>query len=127
MTDVRRQRAPLADLALSYAWWALFPPFLVLVVRLSFERACADPYSVLAGVMSNPAKAYAVALLYVAAHGWLLAAYLRACAVTGSLWPSARFRAARGHGTWKMALMLVALAVEYWPVSLWRGLSAAVY
>ena len=112
---------------LSRSWWVIFPGFLILVGRLTYERACADPYRLLAGAMSTPAAAWPIALLYVAAHGWLLATYLQTVANTGSLWPAPTQLRAAWHGnTWKVLLLAAALVIEYWPVSILRILGAAL-
>jgi hypothetical protein len=105
----------------SRAWWIVFPPFALLVGRLTFERACADPYSLVQSLASRPAAAWPLALLYVAAHVWLIVVYLRTVARTDALWPSlAEFRAIQGTDVIKAILMAIVLAIEYSPVSFWR-------
>jgi hypothetical protein len=107
-------------------WWFLFPSFALLTIVLSFERACRDPYNLLAGAASIPATALGLAAMYVLAHVWIVAAYLITVARTQDLLPSARtFRE-----TWptadslKVALMAAAVATEYCPVRLWRLVGA---
>lgn len=111
----------LVSRVLSRAWWVVFPAFAVLVARLTFERACADPYNLLPGVMSRPALAMPVALLYVSAHLWVVAVYLHAVNAAGTLWPLRTPSAAMPRvETWKAIALVALLAIEYAPVSLWR-------
>ena len=111
---------------LRWSWWIIFPAFALLVVRVSVERACADPYNLLPTAMSRPSTGWAIALLYVAAHVWILAAYLRGASSTGTSWAwIAALRIGSGGELWKAVLIGIALAAEYVPVSLWRMAGAA--
>lgn len=113
---------------LGRSWWVVCPGFAMLASRLTFERACADPYSLLATLTSTPATAWPLALLYLSAHAWLFVAYLVTATRTNALWPSvAQMRSVWGNGLFKILLMTIALAVEYLPVSLWRVLGARVF
>lgn len=108
-------------------WWVLFPSFVVLTFRLASERACGDPDNLLPGLMSKPWRGWAVALVYVAAHLWLVAAYLLPVAHTGEPFPGVRtLRSVWGKDTVKVLLLTAAVAIEFLPVSLWRLLGATL-
>jgi hypothetical protein len=115
-----------ADVWLSRAWWGVFPPFAVLVGRLTYERACADPYGLLQALSSTPATAWPLAVVYVGAHAWMMAVYLRLVARTNQFLPGlAQIHAARRPAAVKVVLMAVVLAAEFSPVSLWRLVGAS--
>lgn len=119
-------REPLAGVLVA-VWWVLLPAFAVLVGYLSLERACADPYRLIAGAMSAPLTAWPVSLLYISAHAWLVLVYLQTSARAGTMWPSLRQVRSMWEGDWlKIALMVAALAVEYCPLSLWRAIGSTV-
>jgi hypothetical protein len=106
-------------------WWIVFPPFALLVGRLTYERTCADPSRLLLALTSSPTTAWPIALLYVVAHVWLLVVYVRVVARTNSLAPSlADLCAIEGTEVLKILLMTVVLALEYSPLSLWRMIGA---
>jgi hypothetical protein len=107
--------------SLTASWWLLVPAFAVLVVRLSYERACASPYELLPAVMSKAQSALPIAVLYLGAHVWAGGAYLLTVRETGSLLPSIA-AARRIWGTqWpKIVFTVAVLALEYLPISLWR-------
>jgi hypothetical protein len=108
------------------AWWIVFPPFAVLVGRLTYERACADPSRLLLALTSSPATAWPIALLYVVAHVWLFVVYVRVVARTNALCPSlADIFAIEGTEVVKILLMTLVLALEYSPLSLWRMIGAS--
>lgn len=111
----------LVNRILSRAWWLVCPAFAALVMRLTFERACADPYNLLPQVMSRPMLAMPVALLYVSAHVWVVAVYLQAATAAGTLWPLRNgSEAILWRERWKAIALVALLAIEYAPVSLWR-------
>ena len=106
---------------LARAWWSLIPPFAMLVARLCVDRLCGAPYELLPSATTVPILAWLLAGLYVAAHAWLVAAYLLTVEAAGALLPtwSALRTAWRGHLP-KLVLATVIFAIEYAPVSLWR-------
>ena len=107
-------------------WWIVFPPFALLVGRLTFERACADPYGLLQPLTSWAAAAWPIAMLYVAAHVWLIIVYLWTVSRTDTLLPGpADLGAVHGPGVLQPLLMAIVLVVEYSPVSFWRLVGAA--
>ena len=113
--------------ALVRLWWAVFPPFAALTLALARERACAEPYWLLPGVTSDPAFAWPIALLYLSAHLWMVAAYVTTVQSTGTLIPGPRaIRALWGNASLKLFLMLGAFVVEYLPMTVWRGVGAAI-
>jgi hypothetical protein len=110
------------------AWWALFPAFFALVCRLTIERACADPYDLLPALTSRPAWAWMFAVIYVLAHVWLVSAYLFTVAGSQSLLPSlSDWKAIWGARLSRVWLMLLAFAIEYAPVPIWRLIGAALH
>lgn len=112
---------------LDRAWWIAWPALVILVARLALERACADPYRLLASLTSVPATAWPIALAYLGAHAWMFAAYAVTAVESDALWPSlAQARAVWRRGIVKIALMAVTLAVEYLPISLWRAVGTGV-
>ena len=102
-------------------WWLFFAPFLALVTRFSFERACADPYELLQPVMQRQAGALAVAAIYVGTYVWCLTA----ATLTLRGWNSGttiaeRLRSTWGPGWWKVMAVGAALAVEQVPRAVWH-------
>lgn len=109
-------------------WWILFPCFVLLVIRLSSERTCSDPYDLLPALASNPLWGWPIAIVYVASHLWLIGVYLLTASCSDSLAPSrARFRNLWQTDYMKILLMLIAFVVEYLPVTLWRLLGTALH
>ena len=107
------------------AWWIVFPPFALLVGRLTFERACADPQQLLLPLMTSPGTAWAIALLYVLAHVWLLVVYVRVVERTNAFSPGlADMRVIEPIEVVKILLMMAVLALEYSPLSWWRTIGA---
>lgn len=108
---------------LSYSWWILFPAFLLLVARFSYERACMDPYELLRPLMRQQSLALAIAATYVGAHVWLVTVVLLVARMVSS-----------GHGArgWavsvdvkeviKILAMAAALALEQMPRAVWAWL-----
>ena len=111
--------------ALRSSWWIIFPAFALLVARVSIDRACADPYNLLASAMTRPSTGWAIALIYVAAHVWMLSAYLRGVSATGDWRAAGALRRGTSGELWKAGMMGIVLAIEYVPVSLWRMVGAA--
>jgi hypothetical protein len=109
-------------------WWILFPCFVLLVIRLSIERTCSDPYDLLPGLASNPAWGWPIALVYVTSHVWLIGVYLLTASSSDSLVPPrAAFRNLWQADVLKIVLMLIAFVVEYLPVTVWRLAGAALH
>ena len=102
-------------------WFILFPCFAALTFEMCFERTCRDPYDLLPAVTSRPLLAWPVALLYVTAHVWAIAAYLLTVSATQRLVPTSQeYRAVWAGDTGKPALMLAVLVIEYLPLAWWR-------
>jgi hypothetical protein len=110
---------------LQRTWWAIFPAFALLVVRLAFERACGDPYDLLPAASSNAALAWPIAAVYVLGHVWIASAYLIAAERSHSLVPPLALVVGwKGAGA-QIVLMLAVLAIEYSPVAVWALAGAA--
>jgi hypothetical protein len=109
-----------AQVWLTRLWWVVVPPFGLLVSRLAFERACAAPYQLLAEIASQPSFAWPLAVLYLSAHLWAIAAYLVTVERTDTLAPSVRvIRALWGPEAIKLAVTAAVLTVEYASIRLW--------
>lgn len=122
MTEVSR-----VQVWLSHLWWPMWPCFASLAGALAVERVCGQPYRLLPGATSQPALAWPLALLYLAAHLWLLAAYVITVQRSDSLLPDRRMvRAVWGRTAVKIWLMVAAFAIEYLPISIWRLFSALI-
>lgn len=107
--------------ALSTSWWIVFPSFSALIVRLSAERACADPYDLLPALTGTPAGAWLLAAVYVGAHAWIVTAYLITVSPAAQLLPgSAAVRRVWGRDSFKLFAFVVAFAIEYAPMPVWR-------
>lgn len=121
---IRRDRiAPWLQLT----WWLLFPAFLWLVVLLTVERACGDPYDLLPALTSNPGWAWPIALLYVLVHLWVLAAYLVTVSHAQEILPEASvFVEVWGRNGVKLVLTIAALVLEYSPSIVSRLLATAL-
>lgn len=109
-------------------WWILFPCFVLLVIRLSIERTCSDPYDLLPGLASNPVWGWPIAVVYVTSHLWLIGVYLLTASSSDSLVPPrAAFRNLWQTDHVKVLLMLIAFVVEYLPVTVWRLIGTALH
>ena len=109
-------------------WWILFPCFAVLVVRLTVERTCADPYDLLPALASNPLWGWPIAVVYVMSHAWLIGVYVLTAAFADSLLPPrSAFQSVWRADSMKVLLMAAAFVVEYLPVTLWRVVGAALH
>jgi hypothetical protein len=114
--------------ALKRSWWVLFPCFLVLVLRLTVERTCSDPYDLLPALASNPVWGWPIAIVYVTSHAWLLGVYLLTAASVDSLVPSRlAFRSMWRAEYMKVLLMAGAFLLEYLPVTIWRLVGTALH
>jgi hypothetical protein len=114
--------------AFGATWWILFPCFVALVFRLTLERACADPYDLLAALASNPLWGWPIAGLYVTSHVWLIGVYLLTAASTDSFAPPpSAFRSVWRADYLKILSMAAAFVPEYLPVTLWRFIGAALH
>lgn len=108
-------------------WWGVFPCFAALVIRLTMERACADPYELLPALSSRPWFAWPIALVYVLAHAWIVGVYLVTVAETNAIVPAwSDWRAIWAGGTRKLLLMLAVFAIEYAPIAVWRVVGEAL-
>jgi hypothetical protein len=114
-------RSTYAWMLLTRVWWALVPPFGVLVVRLVYERGCRSPYELLATITSNSLYAWPLAILYLGVHCWVAAAYLMTVERTGTLMPSvSAWRTVWGRDWPKIVFTAAVIVVEYWPIPFWR-------
>ena len=112
---------------LTWAWWAIMPPFSLLVLRLDAERACAAPYELLPTATAIPALAWLLAALYVGAHALLFASWLvTAIHADAVLPPLATIRAVWGRQMWMLVVTAAIFVLEYWPVPLWQALGRHV-
>ncbi len=112
---------------LAVSWWVIFPCVTALVMALTGDRMCGNASDVLPALASNPGLAWPVALVYVLAHVWIVAAYLLTIDRAGEVLPPLRdFRAHWGGGATKAVLMAAALIVEHSPTSMWRLIGAVV-
>jgi hypothetical protein len=122
----RAVAAPDVRTALSASWWALFPPACVLLGRLVFEHAWIyggpPPLELLPWSERCGALSIAAAVVYLAVHVWLCAAYILIVRRTQRLVPTWRgIQSALGTATWKAVLLATAVALEYVPVFVWRS------
>jgi hypothetical protein len=107
---------------LSALWWPIGPAFALVTTRFAIDRACGDPYYLVPTLASRPLVAWMVAAVYVLAHIWLLLAYLDAARTTASLLPTYdAVNGMWGRHLWKPALLVVATAIEYAPMALFRA------
>ena len=110
------------------SWWFLFPCFALVVLRLSAERTCADPYDLLPGIASRPVWGGLIAVVYVASHLWLIGVYLLTASFSDSIVPTrSAFRSVWQTDYVKVLLMLIAFVVEYLPVTMWRLAGTALH
>jgi hypothetical protein len=110
--------------ALRLTWWPICPSFAFVVLAFTRDRACFDRYHLLPGIDTQPALAWLVAAIYVIGHAWLIAAFVSVVLETGELLPRPRAAvAALGSTRWKVAAMVVVMAIEYAPADLWRLLA----
>lgn len=115
-----------ARAGLRAAWWGLWPAFTALAIRLGVERGCGDAYDLLPALAANPAWAWPIALMYVAAHVWIIAVYLVTVSASQRLAPGATdWRAVWGRGLITVQLMVVSIALENAPLALWRTIATA--
>jgi hypothetical protein len=107
--------------ALSTSWWIVFPCFSLLAVRLSAERACANPYDLLPRLTANPAGAWPLAAVYVGAHAWIVTAYLFTVSGADQLLPGlAAVKREWGRDAVKLFAIGAGFAIEYAPMAFWR-------
>ncbi len=114
---------------LALTWWAICPPFTLLVARFSYERGCLDPYELLRPVMQRQVGALLVASVYVAAHVWLITAVIltaRARDATLPWTPMRILRSAWDREWWRVVTMAVVLAVEQFPRVVWAWIYHAI-
>jgi hypothetical protein len=98
-----------------------------LVARLSIDRTCGQTYDLLGDLTSSPVRAWLLGSVYVGAHVWLLAAYLTSAAAADDLLPGVRvFRAAGRTSLARLMLMAAVFAIEYAPITLWRGVGHVI-
>ena len=75
--------------------------------------------------MTKPGTAWAIALLYVLAHVWLLVVYVRVVERTNAFSPGlADMRVIEPIEVVKILLMMAVLALESSPLSWWRTIGA---
>jgi hypothetical protein len=110
--------------ALRLTWWIVCPAFLVVVLVFIRERACFDRHYLLPAVSTKPLLAWLIAGIYLAAHGWLVAAYGMTVARTGTLLPRPAQARAIWGGMWLMLLaMLTLFVLENAPGEVWAKIA----
>ena len=109
----------LARRALSVAWWILLPPFMLLIGRFAYERACMNPYELLQPVMRTQAGALAVAGVYVGAYVWVVVAGVLTARAASRSTLRAAWSSVWGTESFKVVTMAGALALEQVPRALW--------
>ena len=110
---------------LGTVWWIAFPPFLVIVLRFSYERACLNPYELLQPIMQRQAGAVVIAAIYLGGYAWFVAASV----ITARSWDTraavAQIQAIWGPGRFKMFAMAGALVLDQVPRAAWAWLYRA--
>ena len=104
-------------------WWIQCPLMTVLVARLSYERACLDPYELLRPIMQQQAGALGIAAVYVGAYAWLVAASI----LSARMWhspaaPHSQLRAIWNQDLTKIGAMAAVLGLEQVPRAFWAWL-----
>ena len=111
------------ELWLARFWWLIFPAFGAMTARLSMERTSGGASQLLPQATSDPSLAWLLAIIYVAAHWWLLLAYLVTVRRTQMLFPNLRVvRIVWGSESPKLLLLFTAFALEYLPLSMWQAI-----
>jgi hypothetical protein len=112
---------------LTRSWWLILPSFAVLTLRFVYDRACGDPRQLVPELTSHPVFAWPLAVVYVSAHLWMLAAYVMTVRETGSLLPGlGRVRAVWDRDLWKIAWLALVMLIEQVPIAFWRVVGASV-
>ncbi|HEY7055271.1 MAG TPA: hypothetical protein VH458_02040 [Vicinamibacterales bacterium] len=108
---------------LSLIWFALCPAFVALVARDIYERAVLDLRELWPWLQHRPLLMFAAGAVYLGAHLWCLAWYLLAVRHTQRPIPALSDVVAecRPHAG-MVALLAIALVVEYSPTMIWRWL-----
>ena len=109
-------------------WWIAFPPFLVIVLWVSYERACHNAYELLQPVMQRQDSALVIAAIYVTGYAWCIAAGVLTARAWGPGAVSGRLQAIWGRERFKLLAMAGAMALEMVPhaVWVWFGRTAVV-
>ena len=107
----------------SYSWWILWPAFLALVLRFSFERACLDPYELLRPLMRHQSLALTVAAIYTGAHIWIVVAGVL---VARTMAEVREAKIAALVVDLKVPAMAAAIALEQMPRAVWSWLYHAL-
>jgi hypothetical protein len=106
------------------SWWVLFPAFATLVVRLSVERICGDPYDLLPALTSSPVTALLLAGIYLIGHAWIISAYLVSVDRDGLIAGLAKISRMPPRDKWKIYAMVGVFVIEYSPITFWRFVGA---
>ena len=104
---------------LSTLWWIAFPPFLVLVLRFSYERGCLNPYELVRPIMQRQAGALVIAAIYVSGYVWFIAATILTARTWEARAAAGQLEAIWGPKRFQMFAMAGALALEQVPRAVW--------
>ena len=109
---------------LARIWFVLFPAFVVLVFFLVSDRGCFDRPYITPSIGTRAAVVWPAAMVYVAAHCWMAAAYVLTVIGTDSLLPTlADARKLWGSDWRKIVGIAVVFAFGYSPAIIWVRLS----
>jgi hypothetical protein len=106
------------------AWFAIFPAFTLLVARTLYERAVLRLPELWPWLKQRPTAAFLAGAIYVSAHWWCLAWYLLAVRRTQRPVPTMAqlVDECRPYLPIVIAMLLI-LAIEYSPITIWRLLA----
>src|SRR5688572_13453664 len=108
-------------------WWGVFPVFLAIVAAFTRDRMCLARLTLLPSIATRPTLAWLVACMYLAAHVWLLVAYVATALYARDLIPNLQVARAGWRRDWRRVLaMILLMAIEYAPASIWVRLGRAV-
>src|SRR5262245_45883410 len=109
---------------LARVWFVLFPAFVVLVLLLVIDRGCFDRPYITPSIGTKAAAVWPAAIVFVAAHCWIAAAYVLTAVGTDSLLPTlADARKLWGSDWRKIIGIAVVFAFGYAPAIIWIRLA----
>jgi hypothetical protein len=105
---------------LTYSWWMLWPAFVLLVLRFSYERACLDPYELLRPLMRHQSLALIIAAIYTGAYLWIVMAGVLVARTLPSRHESGLWAASADvKDLTKVVGMAAAIGLEQVPRAVW--------